>query len=119
MSFSSSRVRLGLMAGAAALALAGAATAQEAVPTQPAGSSAPEDPRDVKLRALEQAVASLQAQILDLKGAQSAGFKDVRAAAASQPQISFANGRPQLASADGAFKLAVRTVVQFDAANYS
>jgi phosphate-selective porin OprO/OprP len=114
-------IRAVVLAGvsAGALSLAAPVLAQEAVPTAPAGSAAPEDPRDVKIRALENAVADLQAQILDLKGAQSAGFKDVRAAAAAQPQVTFTNGRPQIASADRSFKAALRTVVQLDAANYS
>lgn len=114
-------LRTPLLAGAAAgaLALAGPVCAEEATATAPPGTAAPEDPRDVKLRRLEQAVEALQEQIRDLKASQSAGFKDVRTQVSSLPQTTFANGRPQIATADGSFKAAIRTIVQFDAANYS
>ena len=120
MVFLMTGVRRGLLAGVALIAVsAGAAAAQETVQTQPAGSAAPEDPRDVKIRALEQAVETLASEVQDLKAGQSAGLKDVRAAVSNLPQVSFTGGRPQIASADGAFKAALRTVVQLDTAHYS
>src|SRR4051794_36358492 len=100
--------RAGLLGGAAmaALGLFGAdgALAQEAVSTAQPGAAAAEDPRDVRIRALEHAVEDLSAEIQDLKTSQGAGLKDVRNQVSALPQVTFANGRPQLASADGNFK---------------
>jgi phosphate-selective porin OprO/OprP len=122
MFFLKGSIRSGLLAGAAVGAMclwcAGGAAAQETVPTQPAGSAAPEDPRDVKIRALEHAVEDLQAEVSDLKASQSAGIKEVRQAVAAQPQVTFAGGKPQIATADGSFKVAIRTIAQLDAAHY-
>ena len=116
----------GVAMGALGLLTAGAVNAQDAaVSTAPADRSAPPapiDPREAKLEQLQSEVEELSAQIGDLKAQMSSGLKDVRAtqaaAQASAPKISFPDGRPTFSSADGNFKVALRTVVQFDAAHY-
>lgn len=115
------RGRNWLLAGAAASLLwtgGSAAFAQETVQTAPAAIDAPIDPREARIRALEEQLQDIAGQLADLKAATSSSFRDVRTAASAQPQVTFANGRPQLASADGGFKVAIRSVVQFDAAKY-
>ena len=103
-----------LLAGAG---FCGAARAQEqAVST--ARPEPPADPRDSELAELRAEVRALAAQVADLKAATSANFKAVRETAETAPKVSVAAGRPQFESADGEFKLALRSVVQFDAAHY-
>ena len=102
---------------------AGAALAQDdsAAPlaTAPTGADAPQvDPREARIQALEQQLASLANQIADLKSATSSQFRDVRTAQ-NATTVSLANARPTIATSDGNFKFALRTVVQFDAARYS
>ncbi len=75
-------------------------------------------PASVPIEALQAQVESLAAQIADLKAASSAGLKDVRTSVAGLPQVTFPNGRPTIGTANGDFKVALRTVVQFDAAHY-
>ena len=75
-------------------------------------------PQSAPIEALQAQVEALAAQITDLKAATSAGLKDVRSAALTLPQVTFPNGRPTIATANGDFKVALRTVVQFDAAHY-
>ncbi len=89
----------------------------EALATQVAALKAAA-PQSAPIEALQAQVDSLAAQIADLKTATSAGLKDVRSAALTLPQVTFPNGRPTIATANGDFKLALRTVVQFDAAHY-
>jgi len=72
-----------------------------------------------RLDALEKRNEALEAQVADLKAQAAAGVQQVRETAAAQPVVTIANGRPTIASPDGAFKFAVRSVVQFDAASYS
>ena len=72
-----------------------------------------------RLDALETRNAALEAQIADLKAQTSSAAQMIRATQAAQPSVTVNNGRPIVTSADGAFKFAVRTVVQFDAASYS
>ena len=79
---------------------------------------APTDPVQARLQALEDEIATLQAQISSLKESTSAGLRDVRATADAQPQASVANGRPSIASADGRFTANLHAVMQFDAADY-
>ena len=105
-------------AGGLLMFTGGAALAQDA-PVATARAEAPVDPREAKIEALEQEVQLLASQISDLKSEVSAGVADVRKTAAAQPTISLANGRATLATADGAFKVALRGVAQFDAAHYS
>ena len=71
-----------------------------------------------RLDALEQQNAQLQDQIADLKAQVASGDQSLRQEAAALPKVSLSNARPQIVSADGAFKFALRSVVQFDAANY-
>ena len=72
-----------------------------------------------RLDALEQQNSALQDQIADLKAEVAAGDQALRQDAAALPKVSLAGARPQISTADGAFKFALRSVVQFDAANYS
>lgn len=111
-----------LLAGAAAgglLVFAGSAALAEDAPVATAQAEAPVDPREAKIDALEQEVRALASQISELKSEVSSGITDVRKTVAAQPTISLGNGRPTFASADGAFKASLRTVLQFDAAHYS
>jgi len=71
-----------------------------------------------RLDALEKRNEELEAQVADLKAQVSTGQAVVREEIHSQPTVSLANGRPTFASADGSFKVALRSVVQFDAAHY-
>lgn len=72
-----------------------------------------------RLDALEQQNNALQAQVSDLKAQVGAGEQALRQDAAALPKISLAGARPQISSPDGAFKFALRSVVQIDAADYS
>jgi phosphate-selective porin OprO/OprP len=72
-----------------------------------------------RLDALEAHNAELEAQISDLKAQVAGGEQAIRSDISAQPKVSLANGRPQIASPDGAFKFALRSVVQFDAASYN
>src|SRR4029453_1694041 len=71
-----------------------------------------------RLDALEQRNEELEQQILDLKAASNANVQVVRDQGAAQPTVTLNNARPQIATADGAFKFALRSVAQFDAAHY-
>ncbi len=111
------------MAGAAAgvvIFMAGAAAAQDApIATAQAQTPAPPlDPREAKIQQLESEVQELAAQIGDLKAEMSSGLKDVRATQAAQTKVTIANGKPQIASADGKFTANLHGVMQFDAAHY-
>jgi len=70
-----------------------------------------------RLDALEKRNDELEAQVSDLKAQVAAGQGAIREEIHSQPSVSLANGRPAFASADGNFKFALRSVVQFDAAH--
>ena len=72
-----------------------------------------------RLDALEQRNDELEQQILDLKTAAGANVQLVREQVNAQPTVGLNNGRPQIATADGQFKFALRGVAQFDAAHYS
>lgn len=96
--------------GASWLALAGAASAQDA--------AQPDEARARTIEALEARLNELEAQLEDLKASSSADVAEVRRVAAEQPVVTIANGRPTIASADGAFTASLRGVVQFDAASY-
>jgi phosphate-selective porin OprO/OprP len=96
---------------------AGAAWAQE-TPVATAPHDPPYDARDAEIAALRAELHALAEQVADLKAATSANFKAVRATEAAEPKVSVASGRPTFESADGSFKLAIRSVVQFDAAHY-
>ena len=115
--------RAALLAGVAGglLLPAGMAAAQDnTVQTAPVEQPAPPaDPRDQEIQELRDEVHALAAQVADLKAATSSGLKDVRASQAALPTVSLAAGRPQIATADGDFKFALRSILQFDAAHYS
>jgi phosphate-selective porin OprO/OprP len=102
--------------------VAPAALAQQAVPTAgaPAVGISQEQLLALvgRLDALEQRNEELEAQILDLKGAQSGGDQALRTEINALPKVSLSNGRPQFATADGAYKFSLRGVAQFDAADY-
>jgi len=70
-----------------------------------------------RLDALEQHNADLEAQIADLKAQVAGGEQQIRDTVSALPKVSVANGRPQIS--EGPFKIALRSVVQFDAADYS
>jgi len=114
-----------LKASAATVLLSAAAPAAlaQAIPTasqQPSGISQEQAlALSARLDALEKRNQDLEAQVADLKAQAAAGVQQVRETVAAQPTVSLANGRPTFTSADGNFKFAVRSVVQFDAASYS
>jgi phosphate-selective porin OprO/OprP len=95
-----------------------AAFAQEATSTAPRSDAASAS-TEAKLEALEAEVQALQAQLADLKAATVAEIKDVRATGNAEPQVSLSNARLQVSADNGAFKFAARSIVQFDAAQYS
>lgn len=108
------RLHHALVLGASWLALSAAAQAQETSPVQ-AGA---EDPRDTLIRELAARIEALEAQVGDLAERSSAGTDDVRRIVAEAPQVTINNGRPQIASANGDFRVAFRGLFQFDAASY-
>jgi phosphate-selective porin OprO/OprP len=69
--------------------------------------------------ALEQQNAALQDQVADLKAQVGAGETAIRQDIAAQPKVSLAGARPTITSPDGNFKFALRSIIQFDAADYS
>jgi phosphate-selective porin OprO/OprP len=71
-----------------------------------------------RLDALEKRNEALEAQVADLKAQVVAGESIIREEVHAQPSVSLANARPTFTSPDGAFKIALRSVVQFDAARY-
>jgi phosphate-selective porin OprO/OprP len=112
-----------------ALAVAGllcsvapAALAQVVTTAPPPGSGISQEQAlalSARLDALEKHNGELEAQIADLKAQTSGGAQMIRDTQAAQPTVAVANGRPTFTTADGQFKFAVRSVVQFDAASYS
>ena len=125
---------IGLFAG---VGLAGLLSASVA-----AAGPADDEARDARIAKLEAAVASLeaapqneqpqqrnaelkgevgdlQAQVADLKSSTVEQLQDVRQTAAAAPLISFPNGRPTFATANGNFTASLRGALQFDAAAYS
>lgn len=119
MTTQTSRKRTLLLAATAlagGLAFSPAAFAQEAVAT--ASADAPSDPRDEKIRALQDQLDVLASQIADLKASVSSGLKDVRDTAAAQDKVVVTGGRPALRSADGKFTAELHGVVQFDSGLY-
>ncbi|CAN7276747.1 porin [Phenylobacterium sp. LjRoot219] len=71
-----------------------------------------------RLDALEQQNNELRDQVSDLKAQVGAGEQAIRQDIAAQPKVTLSNARPQISTPDGAFKFALRSVVQFDAADY-
>jgi len=61
----------------------------------------------------------LQAQVDDLKRAQTAQYADIQNQRQSDVQTSFKNGRPTIKTADGNFSASLRALMQFDSAYYA
>ena len=101
-------LRTALIAGASLLAMTGAAHAQTQTPEQ----------QQARIEALEAQLEALASQINDLKAATAASLKDVRTVQA-QTNVSIANGKPTIASGDGAFSANIHAVMQLDAAWYN
>lgn len=72
-----------------------------------------------RLDALEKHNEELEQQILDLKTASAANVQIVRDQVSAQPTVTLTNARPTIATADGNFKFALRSIAQFDAAHYN
>src|SRR5258706_7701843 len=101
-----------LLCGVAPAALAQAVVT---APPQPSGISQEQAlSLAARLDALEKRNEELEAQIQDLKAQSTAQVRQVRDTQAAQPTVSMSNGRPTFTTADGNFKFAVRSVVQFD-----
>ena len=110
-------------AGLAALlcSVAPAALAQTVTTAQPAPSGVSQEQAlslAARLDALERRNDELEAQVADLKAQVAAGQTAIREEVHAQPTVSLANARPTFATPDGAFKIALRSLVQFDAAHY-
>jgi len=118
-------LRHGLLAGAALTALAWPqfAAADEATDAKIRALEAQVQALVAQVQELKQQQAgdteTLSAQVLDLKAASNANVQIVREQVDALPAVTVNNGRPQVASADGRFKFALRSVVQFDAAHYN
>lgn len=97
--------RSGLMAGFAAVAMCWPALA------------AADEATDARIKALEEQLELLQAQIADLKQSTTSNISAVRKDATATT-VSLANGRPTLSTADGAFTASIRGVFQLDTAQY-
>jgi phosphate-selective porin OprO/OprP len=109
-------VLAGLFCSAAPAALA------QAIPTANAQGSGISQEQALslaaRLDALEKRNEELEQQILDLKTASGANVQIVRDQVNAQPTVTLSNARPTITTADGNFKFAIRSVVQFDAAHY-
>src|SRR3954464_2014256 len=107
----------GLLCSVAPAALA------QAIPTANAAASGISQEQALslaaRLDALEKRNEELEAQIADLKAQTAGTTQAIRETQAAQPTVALANGRPTITTSDGAFKFALRSVVQFDAASYS
>ncbi len=100
----------------AALLLAG--TASLASPAHAASPSA-SPTTDERLRALEDELANVNAQLGDLKRSQSDQYGDVNRQIGGLVQLKLDNGRPTITTADGNFSLQIRALAQLDWAYYS
>lgn len=107
MSIRFARLAVLLVSVASAIALGGPAFAAAAPSTED------------RLRALEDELANVDAQLGDLKRSQSDQYGDVNRQIAALPNVKLDNGRLSVASADGNFTLAVRALAQFDWGYYS
>ncbi|HWU56984.1 MAG TPA: porin [Rhizomicrobium sp.] len=117
-----------LLAGAALIALSQPGIAAEK--KQPAPP-----PADPRIGVLEQQLRDLQQQLTEIKGAQadhdhSAALVDLKRSTSdqyvdinnrldAQTKVSLPNGRLSFATADGAFSLTLRSLVQFDYGYFS
>jgi len=98
-----------LLSGASTLSIAHAASS----PSSPSAAT------EERLRALEDELSDVNAQLADLKRSQSSQYEDVHRDFSSRPFFKIDNGRPTFSSADGDFTLAIRALVQADWAYYS
>jgi phosphate-selective porin OprO/OprP len=118
------KLKSSLMAGAAAATLAfPQGTMAQTVSTASTQSSGISQEAalalSARLDALEQRNQELEQQIQDLKQSGAANVQIVREQVNALPTVGLNNGRPQIATPDGKFKVALRSVMQFDAAHYS
>ena len=128
------RLLAGVALGAMGVLAAGAAAAQErplATAPSEAGATAA-DAREARLEQLQAEVEALSGEVRELRSELNSNTAEVKTAAASAakaqsaeakieanlPKVNFPDGRPTISSPDGAFKVALRTLVQFDAAHY-
>ncbi len=100
----------------AAILLAGTAAivATPSLAAAPASTST-----DDRLRALEDELENVNAQLADLKRSQSSQYDDANRQVASLVNVKLDNGRPTFASPDGNFSLAIRGLAQLDWGYYS
>jgi phosphate-selective porin OprO and OprP len=122
------KVRLSiLLTGAALIALSAPSFAAAKKTTPP-----PTDPRigvlEQQLRDVQQQLAEIKgsqgnndysAAVVDLKRSTSDQYVDINQRLDAQTKTSIANGRVSFASPDGAFTLALRSLVQFDAGYFA
>lgn len=82
--------------------------------------SSPADSTDARIAVLEEQLAAMQAEIAALRAqAQSDEAAPAPTAQTNRaPQVSLANGRPTLTSADERFRFALRGTLQYDVAQY-
>jgi phosphate-selective porin OprO/OprP len=104
------RLAAALLTGAAVIATSHAAIAAAA----PADTTTQD-----RLRALEDELANVNAQLGDLKRSQSDQYGDVNRQFSNLVVVKLDNGRPTFASPDGNFTLAIRALAQLDWAYYS
>ncbi|HUO98628.1 MAG TPA: porin [Rhizomicrobium sp.] len=90
--------------------------ASAAVPAMPA--NAQDSANGERIKALEEQVQDLSNQVQDLKRSTSDQYTDIQNQQSQAVKVGIVNGRPTIASADGDFSLALRTLVQFDTAYY-
>ena len=88
------------------------------VPAVAKAAAEPTATTDDRLKALEQELEDVHAQLADLKRSQSDQYRDVDRHFTDLVQIKLDNGRPTFTSADGNFSAAIRALVQFDWGTY-
>jgi len=103
--------------GIAASLLTGAAVA--AFSTAAVAGDASAASTDDRLKALEQELQDVNAELADLKRSQSDQYGDVNRQVGGLVQVKLDNGRPTFTSADGNFSLAIRALAQLDWGYYS
>jgi phosphate-selective porin OprO/OprP len=81
------------------------------------GAALADEATDAKIAALEQRILELSEQIADLKTQTAAATSALRADTTATT-VTLANGRPTIATSDGAFTANIRGVFQLDAAHY-
>ncbi|MEI9988869.1 MAG: porin [Rhizomicrobium sp.] len=101
--------------GAALLATAATLAAPQAFAAAAPASNNTED----RLRALEDELNNVNAQLVDLKRSQSSQYDDGNRQLAGLVNIKLDNGRPTFTSPDGNFSLAIRGLAQLDWGYYS